>query len=80
MSVENAGTSICRRDFSQGSYSNIIFPLKAVEFDKSVITRTKITTKTTTTTKSTLRPLPQYLLAVKNQRFEMSAAQIMNRM
>ena len=34
---------------------------KAVEFDKSLITRTRITT----TTKSILRPLPQYLLAVK---------------
>ena len=27
MSEENAGISICRRNFSQGSYSNIIFPL-----------------------------------------------------
>ena len=26
---ENAGISICRRNFSQGSYSNIIFPLKS---------------------------------------------------
>ena len=27
MSEENAGISICRRNFSQGKYSNIIFPL-----------------------------------------------------
>ena len=27
MSEGNAGISICRRNFSQGSYSNIIFPL-----------------------------------------------------
>ena len=27
MSEENAGISICRRHFSQGNYSNIIFPL-----------------------------------------------------
>ena len=36
--------------------------LKAIEFDKSLITTRRITT---TTTKSILRPLPQYLLAVK---------------
>ena len=44
---------------------------KAVEFGKSLIpSTTKIiittTTTTTTKTKSILRPLPQYLLAVKN--------------
>ena len=36
---------------------------KGDEFDKSLITTRK---RTTTTTKSILRPLPQYLLAVKN--------------
>ena len=39
---------------------------KAVQLDKSLITKTRITTTTTTTTKSILRPLLQYLLAVKN--------------
>ena len=29
MSEENAGISICRRNVSQGSYSNIIFPLES---------------------------------------------------
>ena len=38
---------------------------KGDKFDKSLITRTRITTATTTT-KSILTPLPQYLLAVKN--------------
>ena len=37
---------------------------KAVQFDNSSITRTTI--RITTTTKPILRPLPQYLLAVKN--------------
>ena len=34
MSDENAGISICRRNFSQGSYSNIIFPLGSSTFFK----------------------------------------------
>ena len=32
MSEGNAGISICRRNFSQGSYSNIIFPLISALF------------------------------------------------
>ena len=32
MSEENAGISICRRIFSQGNYSNIIFPLVNLSF------------------------------------------------
>ena len=42
---------------------------KADEFDKSEITRTTTIT-TTTTIKSFLRPLPQYMLAVKNFLFK----------
>ena len=38
---------------------------KADAFDKSLMKRTRITT---TTTKSILRPLPQYLLTVKNDK------------
>ena len=36
---ENAGISICRRNFSQGSYSNIIFPLDKNEI-RAVFART----------------------------------------
>ena len=45
---ENAGVSICRRNFSQGSYSNIIFPLipfKLKKTLKSVHYRKEITPK-----------------------------------
>ena len=44
-------------------YANL---LKTDKFDKSEITGTKTTITTTTTIKSFLRPLPQYMLAVKN--------------
>ena len=40
--------------------------IKADEFDKSLITRSRIPTTTATTARSIFRPLLKYLLAVKN--------------